>query len=141
MEKQDFRTIPESARVLIPENAIRLIKSGKKKKDVEMVLTFGRIEIKNSLFYSAFGNVTVNVVPSFRLDMNEMLPSESSMIFLAIANPNPIPVFLVVKFGTKSFSCNSLSMPIPLSVISMMIRSPTSCKFTLILPKRSSGIA
>jgi transposase len=37
MEKQDFRTIPESARAVIRENAIRLIKSGKKKKEVAII--------------------------------------------------------------------------------------------------------
>ena len=37
MEKQDFRTISEAARIVIRENAIRLIKSGKKKKEVAQI--------------------------------------------------------------------------------------------------------
>jgi transposase len=37
MEKQDFRTISEDARLVIRENAIRLIESGKKKKEVAQI--------------------------------------------------------------------------------------------------------
>jgi len=54
--------------------------------------------------HSAFGNLIKKEVLSFTLVVNEIVPPDNSMIFFAIASPNPIPVFFVVKFGTNNFS-------------------------------------
>lgn len=43
------------------------------------------------------------VVPLLELETKEMCPSCSSIIFFEIANPSPVPLVLVEKFGAKIF--------------------------------------
>ena len=63
----------------------------------------------------------VNFVPFPSSDFTEISPLYSSIIFLTMVKPSPIPEFLVVKLGSKICSNLSLGIPIPLSSITMMI--------------------
>ena len=50
-----------------------------------------------------------------------MVPPASSIMFREIANPNPVPEDLVVKFGTNTFLISSSLIPVPLSETLAMI--------------------
>ena len=58
------------------------------------------------------------------LDVRKVIfPPAPSMIFLEIGKPKPAPVFLVVKLGTKTFSCKLAGIPGPLSDMDISIQS------------------
>ena len=64
--------------------------------------------------YYFFCKYTKNVVP-FSDVWKHIFPPLPSTMFFDIGIPSPAPVFLVVKFGTKIFSCTSAGIPGPLS--------------------------
>ena len=79
-----------------------------------------------SIFHGIYflGKVTVKTVPLLDSDANEILPLYASTIFFTIGKPRPIPLDLVVNFGSNILFLSLSVMPLPLSATVIIISLP-----------------
>ena len=70
-----------------------------------------------------------------------MVPPCSVMMLCEVARPRPLPVFLVVKNGSKILSCSSSAIPSPVSLTCSKTRSSTAEKKTTTAKKATTAKA